>query len=118
MGRYENILIINPDCTKEEEEELLGRVRANLEKTGATILRLDDWSIRKLAYPIKKKDKGHYFFLLLEMNEDSLPGISKFYKNIDPILRHMVVRVDDKEKGLDKPPDHVLFDELEGEFSS
>jgi len=116
VGRYENILIISPDCTKEEEEELLNRVRANLQKSGATIIKLDDWSIRKLAYPIKKKDKGHYFFLLLEMDGANLSGISKFYKNIDPILRHMVVRVDDKEKGPDKPPDHVLFDELEGEF--
>ena len=117
MGRYENIIIVSPDCTNEEEEELLNRIKAYMEKSGATIIKLDDWSIRKLAYPIKKKDKGHYFFFLLEMDESNLVGISKFYKNIDPILRHMMVRVDDKEKGPDKPPDHVLFDELEGEFS-
>jgi len=116
VGRYENILIISTDCTTEEEEELLKRVRANLEKSGATIIKFDDWSIRKLAYPIKKKDKGHYFFILLEMEEANISAINKFYKNIDPILRHMMVRVDDKEKGPDKPPDHVVFDELEGEF--
>jgi len=117
VGRYENIIILSPDCSKEEEEELLSRIRANFEKTGASIIKEDDWSIRKLAYPIKKKDKGHYFFFLLEMDESNLTAIGKFYKNIDPILRHMVVKVDDKEKGPDKPPEHVLFDELEGEFS-
>lgn len=116
MGRYENIIIVNPDCTKEEEEDLLNRARANLEKSGANIIKLDDWGIRKLAYPIKKKDRGHYFFLLLDMEESSLVGMAKFYKNVDPIIRHMFARVDDNEKGPDKPPEHVVFDELEGEF--
>ena len=33
MRRYENIVIIvAPDCTKEEEEELLKRIQGNLEK--------------------------------------------------------------------------------------
>ncbi len=64
MGRYENIIVINPDCTKEEEEDLLKRIAANMEKFGANIIKVDDWAVRKLAYPIKKKDKGHYFFYL------------------------------------------------------
>lgn len=62
MGRYENIIVINPDCAKEEEDELMKRITANIEKTGAVIAKLDDWGVRKLAYPIKKKDRGHYFF--------------------------------------------------------
>ncbi len=117
MGRYENIIVISPECAKEEEEELLKRIRANLEKFGSTILKMDDWGIRKLAYPIKKKDKGHYFFLLLDVDEASMTSINKFYKTLDVVLRHMLVRVDDKEKGLEKAPDHVVFDELEGEFA-
>ena len=118
MGRYENVVVINPDCTKEEEEELLKRIQANLEKFGSTVLKLDDWGIRKLAYHIKKKDRGHYFFLLADVDEANMANINKFYKNVDLILRHILVRVDDKAKGLEKPPDHVIFDELEGEFSS
>lgn len=117
MRRYENIIVVSPDCTKEEEEELLKRIRANLEKLGSTILKMDDWAIRKLAYKIKKKDKGRYFFLLLEVDEANLANINKFYKTLDLVLRHILVRVDDQAKGLEKPPDHVVFDELEGEFS-
>ena len=32
MGRYENIVVLSPDITKEEEEELLKRIQGNLEK--------------------------------------------------------------------------------------
>jgi len=116
VGRYENIIIISPDCKTDEEEELLKRVRTGIEKAGATILKVDDWGTRKMAYPIKKKDRGHYFFMLLDMDEGNVPGIGKFYKNIDLILRYMVVNIDEKNKGLEKPPEQVVFDELEGEF--
>ena len=117
MGRYENVVVISPDCAKEEEEELLKRIQANLEKLGSTILKLDDWGIRKLAYPIKKKDRGHYFFILADVDEANMTAIDKFYKNLDLVLRHMLVRVDDDAKGPEKAPDHVVFDELESEYS-
>ncbi len=116
MGRYENIVVLSPDLAKEEEDDLMKRIQGNLEKAGATIVKLDDWAVRKLAYPIKKKDKGHYFFYLLDMDEGSVATMAKFYRTLDPVLRHMFVVVDDKSEGPKKPPDPVVFDELEGEF--
>jgi small subunit ribosomal protein S6 len=115
VRRYENILIIAPDCTKEEEEDLLKRVQGNLEKQGAELLKTDDWGVRKLAYPIKKKDRGHYYFMLLNMEEESVAVVDKFYRTMDLILRHLFVVVDEKDKGLEKAPEPVAFDELEGE---
>jgi small subunit ribosomal protein S6 len=117
VARYENIVVLNPDCTKEEEEELLKRIAANIEKTGAAIVKLDDWGVRKLAYPIKKKDRGHYFFYLLDMAEDKVAGLGKFYRTVDNILRHMFVVIDVAKKVPEKAPDQVVFDETEGEFS-
>jgi len=115
VRRYENILIVAPDCSKEEEEELFRRVQANIEKVGGQVVRIDDWSVRKLAYPIKKKDRGHYFFMLLDLDEGSIVALDKFYKNVDLILRHLFVVIDEKEKVMEKPPEQVVFDELEGE---
>ena len=117
MRRYENIVVVSPDCTKEEEEDLLKRITAAIEKTGANVVRIDDWAVRKLAYPIKKKDRGHYFFMLLDMEEKNVAILNKFYKTIDSILRFIFVVVDDTKKGLEKPPEPVVFDELEGEFA-
>ena len=108
-------MIVAPDCTKEEEDDLLRRVQANVEKLGAELLRVDDWGVRKLAYQIKKKDRGHYFFLLLSMDESTVVVLDKFYRTMDLILRHLFVVVDEKDKGLEKPPEPVVFDELEGE---
>ena len=59
---------------------------------------MDDWGVRKLAYAIKKKDRGHYFFLLLNMDESTVGDLDKFYRTMDLILRHLFVVVDEKEK--------------------
>jgi len=34
VRRYENIVIISPDCKKEEEDELLSRIKAGLKRQG------------------------------------------------------------------------------------
>ncbi|MCX8022214.1 MAG: 30S ribosomal protein S6 [Syntrophorhabdaceae bacterium] len=117
MGRYENIIVIDPDCAKEEEEELTKKIRANFEKMGCNILKFDDWTIRRLAYPIKKKDRGHYYYLLFDGKESDVGNINRYYKNIDLILRHIIVKVEDNAEGLSSPPEQVVFDELEGEYS-
>jgi small subunit ribosomal protein S6 len=116
VGRYENIVVLSPDLAKEEEDDLMKRIQGNLDKAGAAIVKLDDWAVRKLAYPIKKKDRGHYFFFLLDMDEGAVAPMAKFYRTLDPVLRHMFVVVDDASEGPKKPPDAVVFDELEGEF--
>ena len=117
MARYENIVVINPDCSKEEEEELLKRIANNIEKAGAVVAKLDDWGIRKLAYPIKKKDRGHYYFYLLDMATDKVAGLGKFYRTVDNILRHMFVVIDAEKKVLEKAPDQLNFGDGEGDYS-
>ena len=115
MRLYENIVIVAADCSAEEQEEVLKRVQGSLERFGAEIVKVDDWGIRKLAYPIKGKDKGHYFFYLLNMEQGAVVGLDKFYRTMDLILRHMFVVADEKSKGLEKPPDQVLFSEVESD---
>jgi small subunit ribosomal protein S6 len=112
---YENIVIVAADCTVDEQEEVLKRVQGSLERFGAEIVKVDDWGVRKLAYPIKGRDKGHYFFYLVNMEQGAVVGLDKFYRTMDLILRHMFVVADEKSKGLEKPPDQVLFSEIEGE---
>jgi small subunit ribosomal protein S6 len=114
---YENIVIVAADCSAEEQEEVLKRVQGSLERFGAEIVRVDDWGVRKLAYPIKGRDKGHYFFYLINMEQGAVVGLDKFYRTMDLILRHMFVVADEKSKGIEKAPDQVLFSEVEGETS-
>jgi small subunit ribosomal protein S6 len=112
---YENVVIVAPEVAGEEEADLMKRVQGYMERLGAQLVRLDDWGVRKLAYPIKGKDKGHYYFYLLNMEEGAVAGLDKYYRTMDPILRHMFVVTNEKATALEKPPEQVTFAEAESE---
>lgn len=116
MRRYENIIVIDPDFAN-DESEILNRIKGNIERLGGKIERFDDWSLRKLAYNIRKKDKGHYFYVVFEMDQKHVPSLEKFYRTYEPIMRHMIVQLEKRKKPLDKAPEQVTFDEFEGEYA-
>ncbi|MBP1732226.1 MAG: rpsF [Deltaproteobacteria bacterium] len=117
MRLYENIVIVAPEVANEEETDLMKRMQGYMERLGAELVKLDDWGVRKLAYPIKGKDKGHYYFFLLNMDEGAVAGLDKYYRTMDPILRHMFVVTDEKATTLEKPPEQVTFAEAESSES-
>jgi len=49
------------------------------------------------------------------MAEENVAPLNKFYRTVDLILRHMFVVIPEAKKGPEKPPEMVVFDELEGE---
>ncbi len=60
MRRYETIIIIDPDLSAEKREPVLGRVKDVIAQQGGYLAFIDDWGTRKLAYEIKKKERGYY----------------------------------------------------------
>ena len=58
MRRYETIIIIDPDLSAEKREPVLERVKDVIAQQGGYLAFIDDWGTRKLAYEIKKKERG------------------------------------------------------------
>ena len=63
VREYEFIYIIQPDATPEREKEIQARVEKEIVAGGGQILLWDDWGKRKLAYEIRKFNKGHYMLV-------------------------------------------------------
>jgi len=51
---YETIYIVKPDLTDEENKALTTKVNEVVAKMNGDVRKLEDWGIRKLAYPINK----------------------------------------------------------------
>ena len=60
MREYETTFIVQPEISDEGCQELLARIDGILEREGATRLLHDDQGKRKLAYEIRKFQKGRY----------------------------------------------------------
>jgi small subunit ribosomal protein S6 len=101
MRTYEVLFILSPQVTEEEGTTLIADFKAIAEKNGATLKNEEAWGRRRLAYPIQKSNEGIYHLFVLE-SESSLSELDRRMKNVDRVLRHVIVRTDLEHKRADK----------------
>jgi len=101
MRTYEVLFILSPQVTEEEATTLINDFKGIATSNGATLKSEDAWGRRRLAYPIHKFNEGIYHLFVLE-SEGSLSELDRRMKNVDRVLRHVIVRTDLEQKRADK----------------
>ena len=101
MRTYEVLFILSPQVAEEEATTLINDFKGIAEKTGATLKNEESWGRRRLAYPIHKFNEGHYHLFVFE-TVGGLSELDRRMKNVDRVLRHMIVRTDLDHKRADK----------------
>ena len=97
MKNYEMVLIFSPSLEEGAVSEELAKITAIIEKSKGTITRTDIWGVKKLAYPIKHQENGFYVILYFSSDITVLPEIDRLNKINDKILRHLIVKPNEKE---------------------
>lgn len=99
MNEYELLYIVNPTLTEEQQTVLSERIKKHIEAEGGIIDSIDDWGMRRLAYPIQKLMEGHYILLNLQSDPKHINTVSKQLRLLQGIMRFVLVRREKK-----KPP--------------
>lgn len=94
MQQYEIVIILTPLLSEETAKEVIAKFSGILTDNGAEIIQEDNWGLKKLAYPIKKKTTGYY-----HLTEFKAPGelISKLeieLKRDERVLRFLTIALD------------------------
>ena len=96
MKRYETIFIYVPDLSSDSQRELILRYKGIIESLKGIVIRVDEWGMRRLAYPIQKKEDGYYVLI----DYAGLPEVvNELERNLgidDMILRYQTVKLRDK----------------------
>jgi small subunit ribosomal protein S6 len=100
VREYELVFIVQPDASPEREKEIQSRVDDIISRNGGTTLHWDDWGKRKLAYEIKKFQKGHYLLVTLLGTGQFIPEIERVLRLDPDILRFLTVKTNDKVKDV------------------
>jgi small subunit ribosomal protein S6 len=101
MRRYETFVIISPDISQEERDPLLERVKELITQLDGFLVFVDDWGERKLAYEIKKKERGYYVRFDYCGMAPLVNEIERFFRIDDRALKYMTVLLD-KDADLEK----------------
>ena len=94
MKRYETIVIIDPDLSKEAESPILERVNDLIPQFDGFLVETDDWGTKKLAYDIKKKNRGHYVRFDFCGDGALIQEMERFFRIDDKIMKFMTVLLD------------------------
>ncbi len=99
---YEVMYIVNPETEGEKIEKLNEAVGKLIEKEGGEVIRMDDIGIRNLAYPIQKKQTGHYVLFEVEGSGQEILELERRMRVNALVMRFITVRVDEDRKRADK----------------
>ena len=92
MNEYEILLMLDPELAEERSEEVIARIREQVETDGGSWDGHEPWGRRKLAYEIAHKGEGFYHLVLFTAAPSTLAEISRVLKITDGAMRHMAVR--------------------------
>ena len=91
MNKYETVMIINNEITKEQRNNVIAKVKEYILENG-TIIEERDLGEKTLAYEVNKHKKGYYYLNKFNANPTSISELERIYRITDEILKFIVVR--------------------------
>jgi small subunit ribosomal protein S6 len=107
---YETVTILRADTGKPQIRALIERVQGVAEKQAATLLKIDSWGMRVLAYPIAHQRKGIYLYWRYLGGSEMVAELERNLRLSDRVMRFYSIRIDDDVDPSARPSE--INDEL------
>ena len=93
MTNYEVMFIIDPILDDETKEKTVAIYQEIIAAEGE-VDKVDVWGMRKLAYPIQKKNEGYYVVIDFKANPTLPKELDRRMRISDNIIRHLIINKD------------------------
>ena len=100
--KYELVYVASPEASDDQIADLHNQIDAIVQRIGGAIERTDNWGRRRLAYEIGRHKEGTYVLEVINGTGELMKEIDRRIKVTDLIIRHLVVRVDEEKKVVDR----------------
>ena len=95
MRDYEVMFIIDPALEDAKKDATVETVQTIIAADGE-VTKVDVWGMRKLAYPIEKKEEGYYVVLEFQAAPELPKELNRRLRISDDVMRHLVINKDAK----------------------
>ncbi|NLG09240.1 MAG: 30S ribosomal protein S6 [Deinococcales bacterium] len=90
--KYDLNVILDPSLSEQQVQVEKDAVALQVERAGGEILDLEEWGLRRLAYPIRKGNEGYYLIYRLHLTGETPKTIETALRQRDNVMRVLVVR--------------------------
>ncbi|MBE3022355.1 30S ribosomal protein S6 [Campylobacter sp. 7477a] len=98
MRHYELLFILKPTLTEEEIKAKVDFVKEVITKNGGEIANVVEMGTRKLAYAIKKYERGTYFIIYYKAPPALLAELVRNIRITEDIIRFLSVKYENKRE--------------------
>jgi small subunit ribosomal protein S6 len=92
---YETVTILRPDTGKPQIMTLIERIQGVVAKQAGSLVKIDSWGMRVLAYPVAHQRKGIYLYWRFLGGSDMVAEVERNLRLSDRVMRFYSIRVDD-----------------------
>lgn len=109
MRHYETTYILRPNLGEDQFSEIIERTNAIITDDGGSIIEVDCWGIKKLAYEIKKETQGYYVYMSYAAPGSTIQEVERIFRIDDRVLRYLTVKLADEidEAGIDQEKEKI-----------
>ncbi|MEJ2359595.1 MAG: 30S ribosomal protein S6 [Deinococcales bacterium] len=89
---YDLNVILDPNLSEQQLQTEKDAVTTQVERAEGEILELDEWGVRRLAYPIRKLNDGYYLIYRLRLSSEKPKALETALRQRDNVMRVLVVK--------------------------
>ena len=100
--QYELVYILPPDSTEQQVAEVHEQLAQIVARMNGQVEKNENWGRRRLAYEIGHHKEGVYVLDVINGSGELMKELDRRLRVMDIVIRHMVVRVDEEKKVIDR----------------
>ena len=85
---------MTPVLSEEQMMDTVAKFKKILTDNGSEIVHENNWGLRKLAYPIQKKNTGFYYLIEFKSAGDLINKVEVEFRRDERIMRFLTVKLD------------------------
>lgn len=94
LNQYETVFIATPVLSETQMKEAVKKVKRIITGGDGEIVHEENWGLRKLAYPIKKKSTGFYYLIEFRSEGTLIDKLETEYCRDEKIIRFLTFKMD------------------------
>ena len=94
MKNYETVFILNPVLSEDQAKDTVEKFVKVLTKAKASVINVEQWGLKKMAYAIQKKSTGFYNLLEFSATPETIQTLETEFRRDESVMRFLTTVLD------------------------
>ena len=94
LKNYETVFILTPVLSDVQMKDAVDKFEKVLKDQEAEIINVEQWGLRKLAYPIQHKSTGFYSLFEYKATTETIAKLETEFRRDEKVMRFLTVALD------------------------